>query len=736
MSGMRQNCYKGCEIMAGKSLDPHLWNLENLFKSIYNVPVYQRPYSWDKEQIDVLLSDIIEAYKSENKNEGYYTGNIIVFDKNDKINGLITKYDIIDGQQRITSFTLILLALYTVSLTIGVSETDKTLNNIKEALWKYVNRAYHKEYKAVSLNSIEKKVFSDLYDHCFDQPKTILSFCENYHCGSSFEERVISNFKHVYATIQKEISEEDQGKLLDFADYILQYIQFIVIEANCKANKVFSMFESINSKGKKLEEIDLIKTYIFSKLDETSYSTYLDKWGQLIIKTQDNLYDYLYNYIKAFLCFYRQNINVNNFKSICQSRLTQYFNVQEESEALKKLLDDMYDKVDFYNMLSSTEQANDLIKNNKFRFYYKIFTKISYKHPKALFLRTLVEYKQGKIDKNSVIDIVSETISFMMKFLTISNRDSKDAITMFSGIMNDIYTNDKISKDLILNAIAAELVKQGVTSDKLKSDLQTMDAYEQNKTLTISLLALYDSTSKDDSGKTRFSYDQAYTLLNSFSTAFSLDHLLVQTPNKNSDKFMYYKDESDALILKDGHDFPNEIITGMDYDTFTRKILNQIGNLRIYYKDKNSGRQNTAIDLPEYDNFSTYNDIINRSTNLVNTIIDECLPSPDIDISQIKTNNKKLEASLPKMDKLIEFGLIKKGEKIYLTPNPEESIAILLDEKHVEFNGEKITLNEWGCRVTGWKSIRIYAYVAIVGEIETLHQKRLAYIQEHNEPIS
>ena len=722
--------------MAGKTLDPHLWNLENLFKSIYNVPVYQRPYSWDKEQIDVLLSDIIEAYKSENKNEGYYTGNIIVFDKNDKINGLITKYDIIDGQQRITSFTLILLALYTMSLAIGVSETDKTLNNIKEALWKYVNRAYHKEHKAVSLNSIEKKVFADLYDHCFDQPKTILDFCENYHCDSSFEERVISNFKYIYATIQKEISAEDQGMILDFADYILQYIQFIVIEANCKANKVFSMFESINSKGKKLEEIDLIKTYIFSKLDENSYSTYLDKWGQLIIKTEDNLYDYLYNYIKAFLCFYRQNINIGNFKAICQSRLLQYFNETEEAEALKKLLDDMYDKVDFYNMLSSAEKANNLVKNGKFRFYYKIFTEISYKHPKALFLRTLVEYKQGNIDKSAVVEIVSETISFMMKFLTISSRDSKDAITMFSSIMNDIYTANKVSKDLIVNAIAAELVKQGVTSEKLKSDLKSMDAYEQNKRLTISLLSLYDSATRDDNGKIKISYDQAYTLLNSFSTAFSLDHLLVQTPDVNSKEFKYYKDSDDTLVLKAGHDFPGEIVNGMDYDTFARKILNQIGNLRIYYKDKNSGRQNSSIDLPEYDNFNTYKNIVDRGTELIDTIIDECLPTPDIDISQIKTSNKKLEASLPKMDKLIEFGIINKGDKIYLTLKPDESVATLLDEKYVDFNGEKLTLNEWGCRVTGWQSIRIYAYVAIVGEIETLHQKRLAFIQEHNEPIS
>lgn len=722
--------------MAGKVLDPHLWNLENLFKFIYNVPVYQRPYSWDKEHIDILLNDIIEAYKSESKNEGYYTGNIIVFDKNDKINGLITKYDIIDGQQRITSFTLILLALYTKSLSIGVSETDKTLSNIKEALWKYFNRSYHKEHKAVSLNSIEKKVFSDLYDHCFDQPNTILSFCDNYKCSSSFEERVIINFRRIYDTIQNKISADDQGKILDFADYILQYVQFIVIEANCNANKVFSMFESINSKGKRLEEIDLIKTYIFSKLDEASYCTYLDKWGELIIKTEDNLYDYLYNYIKAFLCFYRQNININNFKAISQGRLLQYFNETSESEALKKLLDDMYEKVDFYNMLSSAEKANSLVKNGKFRFYFKVFTDISYKHPKALFLRTLVEYKQGFLDKSDVVEIVSETISFMIKFLTISSRDSKDVITMFSSIMNDIYTANKVSKDLIINAIAAELVKQGVTSDKIKSDLKSMDAYEQNKRLTISLLALYDSTSYDSNGNAKISYDQAYTLLNAFSTAFSLDHMLVQTPNPTSNEFKYYKDFSDRLVLKVGHDFPEGIVTGMDYDTFIRKILNQIGNLRIYYKDKNAGRQNTSINLPEYDMFNTYNDIVNRGSKIIDTLIDECLPTPNIDLSQIKTSSKNLEASLPKMDKLIEFGLIHKGDKIYLTLKPDDSVATLLDEKHVDFNGEKMTLNEWGCKVTGWQAIRIYAYVAIVGEIETLHQKRLAFIQEHNEPIS
>lgn len=175
----------------------------------------------------------------------------------------------------------------------------------------------------------------------------------------------------------------------------------------------------------------------------------------------------------------------------------------------------------------------------------------------------------------------------------------------------------------------------------------------------------------------------------------------------------------------------------MDYNTFTSEILNKIGNLRIYYKDKNSGRQNSAIALPEYSDFNSFADIKSRSDEIINIIVDECLPTPNIDISKITISTiKNLDVALPKMDKLLEFGLIHKGDKIYLTQKPEESIATLIDEKYVDYNGEKLTLNEWGCKITGWQSIRIYSYVAIVGEIETLQSKRLRFIEEHNEQIS
>lgn len=86
--------------MGQKNLEPHMWTLETLFKSIYDVPVYQRPYSWDKEQVQVLLKDISDVYLSDDKENGYYTGNIIVYDKNEKVDGNIVKYDIIQKLRR------------------------------------------------------------------------------------------------------------------------------------------------------------------------------------------------------------------------------------------------------------------------------------------------------------------------------------------------------------------------------------------------------------------------------------------------------------------------------------------------------------------------------------------------------------------------------------------------------------------------------------------------------------
>ena len=719
--------------MAKQLLEPHLWNLETLFKCVYNIPVYQRPYSWDKEQVDVLLKDIFLNYESSSKNDGYYTGNIIIYDKDSKIDGHITSYDIIDGQQRITTFSLILLATYSLAIINGASETDTTILKIKESLWKIVNRNNQKELRAVTLNSIEKDCYKSIYDKCFDDPKNILEYCNKYECKSVFDERIISNFSEIYKLLNDRIVKNSPDEVLDFADYLLIYIQFITIEANCKQQEVFTMFESINSKGKQLEVIDLIKTYIFSKMNEESYSDYSKKWGILINKTNDNLYDYLYTYIRSFITYYRQNINIDNFKSISTKELIIHYNVDSEREALKKLIDDLIDKVDYYNMLENTEETYNLIKSSKLRFFHKVFVDIGYQHPKPLLFRALIEFSNNRITKKYTEDIVIEAISFMLKFKTICDRDSKDAISVFKDIMTNIINENKIDKQSIINKLESQLILKQITTDTLKNTINLLDCFNENRDISIPLIALYECTEKKEdkvTGKVKYvtSYDQAYELVKDFSKLYSLDHLLVQTPKDDDLNFKYSKDKTtNTLVLKNGHDFPSELVqTGMNYDIFIKSVLNKIGNLRIYYRDKNSGRQNDAISLPENKNFYNYSNIKIRGTEMANILFDVCMPNYPIDIKNIdlgkeeKTTKKFLD-----MNDFFELGELTAGDKVYITLKPVQSTATLVDSKYVIYNGEKMTINEWGCKVTGWKSIRIYEYMAKLGEGETLQEKRI-----------
>lgn len=714
--------------MPNDFLKPYLWSLESVFKNIYEIPVYQRPYSWTKEHVDVLLNDIIDSFRSDTAKEGYFTGHIILHDKNRKFNGLIPIYQIVDGQQRITSFTLILLCIYCISVVRGEDSNDDTVMKVRNSLWKIVNRINSRDYKVLTLNSIEKKCFEDLFNLCFERPKEVINSLKHYETKSKFERNVIDNFIYLYNRINNEIVDTDSEKhsILDFADYFLNHVQVISIETESKENKVFSMFESINSKGKRLEDIDLIKTYIFSILDEDSYEHYLNKWGQLIIKTDDNLYDYLYTFIKAYFYFYKNNISVVYFKKICESDLMSFYDKTELKEALKALIDDLYDKVDSYNMLFSVDEAYSLIHKTKFRFYYRVFIDNGYQHPKPLFFRVFVDFSRGTISKDDAMSIIIETIKFMLEFLSISNRDSKDAISLFKSIMEEVYLDDKIDKDKVLYMISSELLRLGVTTEKLSVDISTLDAYDQKRKLGIALLSLYESAEIKDE-KVTISYDQAFLLIDSFKDSFSLDHLLPQKPKKD-DTFFYYCEDIDGferLKLKEGNDFPvSKVQSGIEYSLFTIAILNRLGNLRIYYKDKNSSRQNTSVVLKDYPEFNTYSDVTKREEDILKVLMGEVFKAPEYKIKKVRFVDKTKTKKFPKMADLIEANLVKIGDWLYVTTSPDDSRAELVSEREVIFNGEHMTLNEWGCKVTGWTSIRIYSYVSIVGETITLHDKR------------
>lgn len=94
-----------------------------------------------------------------------------------------------------------------------------------------------------------------------------------------------------------------------------------------------------------------------------------------------------------------------------------------------------------------------------------------------------------------------------------------------------------------------------------------------------------------------------------------------------------------------------------------------------------------------------------------------------------EATTKRKSTQLPKMDWLIEQGIVNIGDEVYLINHPEE-VATVIDAKNVEYKGEKMSFNQYGCEITGWKAIQIYAFMKKVGGNKTLAKLREEKMEE------
>ncbi|WP_209121157.1 hypothetical protein [Alkalihalobacillus sp. BA299] len=94
--------------------------------------------------------------------------------------------------------------------------------------------------------------------------------------------------------------------------------------------------------------------------------------------------------------------------------------------------------------------------------------------------------------------------------------------------------------------------------------------------------------------------------------------------------------------------------------------------------------------------------------------------------------NHSPKQSLPRMGKLFEWGLLRVGDELNIK-NYEGSTATALNEKEVDYQGQIMSYNQWGQTVTSWSSINIYEWTIPVGQTKTLHELRLAKMEEEIE---
>lgn len=235
----------------------------------YSIPLYQRDYSWKKENISEFINDIFEAYDDyqKNKKNNYFFGSIITVSEDKE------KYSLIDGQQRLTTFILFIKILnydfdknYIPKINVVNSnerlKISELLILINNCLW-------------VDIGNKKCKLISEKTD---DTSKLIDVILDNSTNSNSILYKNLEHLKNFYNDLK--IEYKDSFNLLEFIEFTLKNIEFVKVETNSResALKIFSV---LNTRGLDLTSTDIIKAEAMNDLLENQYKDFESKWKSL-----------------------------------------------------------------------------------------------------------------------------------------------------------------------------------------------------------------------------------------------------------------------------------------------------------------------------------------------------------------------------------------------------------------------------------------------------------------------
>lgn len=235
------------------------------------IPIYQRKYSWTSEQCKQLWNDIIRASKNDDI-KGHFVGSIVYIEKGIYQISAVPQLLVIDGQQRMTTLTLLLLAL---GRAIKSSDQSYDISSRKIMNYYIVN------------NDEDDELFYKLLLTQTDR-ETLLSLINSTYLPDEYSQRIYENFHFFLAQINK------SGIDLNTLYRGIAKLIIVDISLDRDHDNPQLIFESLNSTGLDLSQADLIRNYILMKLEP---------------KEQDLLYkNYWYPMEKGF-----GNLNESSF---------------------------------------------------------------------------------------------------------------------------------------------------------------------------------------------------------------------------------------------------------------------------------------------------------------------------------------------------------------------------------------------------------------------------------------
>ncbi len=246
-------------------IEAEIKNLKKILvddEKFYQIPNYQRPYSWDKDNLSDLVDDLITAY-IKNNNDTYFCGSLVLVNNESDL-----RFDIIDGQQRITSFTIISCVFRDVySSDLGKKAQDYINNSIqdkyedsKRKLKFLTGEKYQIDFEGTVLKRIE-----------FKQSKNIEKDFPN--------NKYLQNAHHIKSFFKEKIDEYK----IDANDFVIWFFENVVLTViTCPSqDSAIQIFNVLNDRGMPLSSIDILKSSLMQKLRKEDRNAFKAKWEEI-----------------------------------------------------------------------------------------------------------------------------------------------------------------------------------------------------------------------------------------------------------------------------------------------------------------------------------------------------------------------------------------------------------------------------------------------------------------------
>ncbi len=387
------------------------------------IPVYQRNYDWTDAQCKQLLSDILAAGASEGT-QAHFIGSIVYLHDDIYSASGIRELSIIDGQQRLTTITLIYIAIYRLLKSVG---DQQRLARIHETYLINKFAAEEEKLKLRPTDNNDRAIRHLLAGEAAD------SF------GGGFS-RIISNFAFFAARLNADNVETvltGLGKLM-----------FVEVSLERGKDDAQRIFESLNSTGLELSQGDLIRNFILMGLSRRRQNdVYVRYWQQIEINARDlrTNQSRVSDFIRDYLTLKAKRIpNKSGVYADFKERFPAL-----DGAGLDHLLEELKALSRHYRKLINPEEEPDADIRRQLRDLEQLEINVSY----PFLLQVFSDYEAGRLGKADLIALLELMQSFVWRRF-ILGLPTNALNKIFMRLYEDVQLGDYLA------SVARSLVKR------------------------------------------------------------------------------------------------------------------------------------------------------------------------------------------------------------------------------------------------------------------------------------